>query len=456
MMRIFPPQPQRQARGFIILTVLIMALLLSSMGIIGAELLVSNQRFGLYETRSAQALNVAEAGVNYYLWHLSHNSADYKDGGSTPATAPYGPYVHNQYDNDGNLLGTYTLYITPPTGGSTVTTVKSIGQVPHFSGTRTILAQLGQPSFANYALLSAGEVWFGSTESSSGPVQSNTGVRFDGTNNGTVYSASTTYKPTVQGGGDGANHPGVWGSGGPQSQWQYPVPAVDFAQITANLSSLSAQATSSGTNLATTNALGYYLLLKPTGFIDYYKVTNENSGGITKTLISTDNAAPGNGVLFVNDNVWVEGVTWPGRITIVAAKLPDQAATNKSINIVGNLTYKLKDGSNAIGLIAQKDIRVSDYAPTTIEIDAALLAQKGNVWVANTAPVKTSLTFYGAIALAVTWTWNWVSSSNGPVTHGYTTTSTSFDSNLIYAPPPLYPTTGNYSVLNWREQLYNP
>jgi hypothetical protein len=42
------------------------------------------------------------------------------------------------------------------------------------------------------------------------------------------------------------------------------------------------------------------------------------------------------------------------------------------------------------------------------------------------------------------------------ITAGYTTTATNFDSNLIYSPPPQYPTTGNYSILNWREQLYNP
>src|SRR4051812_47773673 len=106
--RTFPQQPT----GFIMLTVLVMALLLSTMGMIGAQLLISNARFNQYEARSAQAMNVAEAGVNYYLWHLAHNATDYKDGGTTPAAAPYGPYAHNYYDSDGNLLGTYTIYVT--------------------------------------------------------------------------------------------------------------------------------------------------------------------------------------------------------------------------------------------------------------------------------------------------------------------------------------------------------
>ena len=441
--------------GFIMLTVLVMAFLLSTLGMIAAQLLISNARFNQYEGRSAQALNIAEAGVNYYLWHLAHNTSDYKDGGNTPNTAPYGPYVHNYYDADGNLLGTYTLYITPPSNGSTIVTVKSIGEVPHFSGTRAVLAQVGQPSFANYALVTNTEVWFGSTETSNGPVLSNVGVHFDGTNNGPVYSASATYKPTAPFGGDGSVHNGVWGAGGPTSQWQYPIPTVDFSQITANLQNLQTIATSGGTNLATSSAKGYYLFLRSDGLIDYYKVTNETAAGLTKTLISSGNAAPANGVLFVNDNVWVEGTNFPGRINIVSARLPDQAATNTSINIVGNLTYKAKDGSDAIGLIAQSAVRVSDYAPATLEVDAALLAQKSHVWVASTAPVKTVINFYGAIASSDYWTWNWVNGSS-VIVAGYTTTNTSFDSNLIYAPPPEYPTTGNYSILNWREQLYNP
>jgi len=98
---------------------------------------------------------------------------------------------------------------------------------------------------------------------------------------------------------------------------------------------------------------------------------------------------------------------------------------------------------------------VADYAPSTVEVDGAALAQNGHVWSASTAPVKTLITYYGAIASYDYWTWSFVNGS-GTTTSGYNTTSTQFDSHLIYAPPPQYPTTGNYSILNWREQLYNP
>lgn len=434
------------------LTVLMMAFILSALGMTGAQLLISNARFTQYEARSAAALEVAEAGINYYLWHMSHNASDYKDGGTTPSTPPYGPYKHNYYDTDGNLLGTYTLYITPPASGSTITTVKSIGQVPHFPGSRTILAQLGQPSFANYALLTGTEVWFGAGENSTGPVHSNVGVHFDGVNNGPVTSASATYKPTPAFGGDGTIHNGVWGNGGPKSQWQFPVPPIDFSKVTADYSACIAQAQSGGIYLPKTNRQGYYLKLKSNGTIEQYIVQNETSSGFTTTTSSpiTTWTPPSNGVVYVQDNVWVEGTNFPGRINILSGRLPDSPATNTSITIVGNLTYAAKNGSAVIGLVAQKDVKVAVYAPNTIEINGALLAQKGHVWYPNNGDNKSRLTFYGSINSYDYWTWSY---TNGD---GYPINTNTFDTNLTYGPPPCYPTTGTFAILNWREQLYNP
>lgn len=439
----------RSQSGFIMLTVLIMAVILSALAMIGAQTLISNARFNQYEARSAQALNVAEAGVNYYLWHMSHNSSDYKDGGTTPATAPYGPYVHNYYDTDGNLMGTYTLYITPPSGGSTIATIKSIGKVPNFSGTRTILAQLGQPSFSNYIFLGDTDLNFSPTTTTTGPVHSNGCIQFDGTNNGPVSSARATCVSGTKG--------GVYGAGGPTSQWSYPVPSISFSSVTANLNTLQTQssAANGGVNLGTSGGIGWSLVLKSNGTIDVYKVTNENSAGITRTFVRNQ-AAPTNGVMFSPEEVWVSGTGWPGRITIVAAKLPDNSATRKSINIVGDLTYAAHDGSNAIGLIAQQDVFVPQYVPNTMNVDAAVLAQYGSVgYDTNNGGLKASFTLYGAIAQAQN-SYGFKVTGCGSYCRGFPTTAYNFDSNLIYAPPPQFPTTGNYSVLNWREQLYNP
>jgi hypothetical protein len=62
------------------------------------------------EVNREQALQIAEAGVEYYRWHLAHAQNDFQDGSTTPS----GPYVHNYYDKDGNLIGAFSLTITPP------------------------------------------------------------------------------------------------------------------------------------------------------------------------------------------------------------------------------------------------------------------------------------------------------------------------------------------------------
>jgi hypothetical protein len=59
-----------------------------------------------------QAFQIAEAGIEYYRWHLAHAATDYQDG-----TGGSGPYVHSLKDADGDTIGQYSLTITPPPVG---------------------------------------------------------------------------------------------------------------------------------------------------------------------------------------------------------------------------------------------------------------------------------------------------------------------------------------------------
>ncbi|TAK89204.1 hypothetical protein EPO04_03855 [Patescibacteria group bacterium] len=443
----------RNQAGFSIPMILGLAMMLSAIGIALAGVAVANLRFSTHEQRAESALQIAEAGINYYLWHLAHDAADYQDGTGAPATAPYGPYVHNYTDSSGKVIGTYTLYITPPPTGSTVVTVKSTGQVNGLKSTRSIEAKLGIPSFASYGLLTGTEVWFGQNENTSGPIHSNVGVHMDGQNDGAVTAARETYKPNPQFGGDGSTKAGVWGNGGPKSQWQYPVPSVDFNGVTADIQDMITQSQSGGVYLPTTNRQGYYLKLKANGTIDIYTVRNETGSGIQTTFVRNQ-AAPANGCLYAADNVWVDGDGFTGRLTIGSGRLPDVPATNTTIKITNNLRYAAKNGSTALGLIAQKNVEVAGYAPNNIEINGALLAQKGHVWYPNNGPVKSNLSFYGSISSYDYWTWSWVSGNH--ITSGYGSNTTSFDTNLTYSPPPCYPNTNAFSILSWREVLYQP
>ncbi len=411
-----------------------------------------------------QALQIAEAGINYYQWHLAHFPSDYQDGTQNP-----GPYVHDYVDFDTQqVVGQFSLQITPPATGSTVVTLQSSGWTTKNPNIiRTITAKYGIPSIAKYAFLSNDVIWIGSNESVSGQMGSNNGIRFDGVGNAPIQSAKSTYTcPSSQGSPCPATKNGVWGSASQsvQSFWQFPVPAVDFSSLTAQLPGLKSQAQSGGIYLPPSNTQGYSLVFNSNGTVTVYKVTslssnptgwdtnsvahNEYTNYSNRSLQFTQ-AIPSNGIIYVEDKTWVEG-TLNGRATVVAAKLPYNASTAPTIYIQNNMVYLAKDGLHSLGLIAQKHLVVSYNAPQNLEINAGMIAQNGGVqffyWPNR---IKTSITVYGTLMTFAQWTWTWVNGS-GTVVAGYQNTYSNYDSNLLYAPPPSFPlSSSDYQLLSW-------
>ena len=416
-----------------------------------------------------QAFQISEAGVNYYQWHLAHFATDYADGSGQTGCSPCGPYVHDYIDKNTNtVIGKYSLSITPPLTGSTVTTIQSTGWTlsnPNIK--RTVTVKYGIPSLAKYAFLTNSDVWIGSTESVNGQLQANGGIRFDGTGNAPIESAKQTYTcQSWSGSPCPATQNGVWGAApqATQNYWRYPVPAFDFSSMTSDFATLKSTAQANGIYYAPSNAQGYSLVFNSNSTVSIYKVNslrshqtgwdvnsvahNEDLDYNSRTLQETV-SLPANGVMYMEDRTWVEG-TVSGRVMVAAARLPYNATTAPSIIIPNNILYTVKDGSVVLGLMAQKDILVSYYAPATLEIDAAMVAQNGSAqrfyYPGN---VKTSITIYGSTASFGVWTWSWVNGS-GTVISGYPTTITSYDSNLLYAPPPSFPlSSSGYSQITW-------
>lgn len=520
---------KRPKGGYILPSVLIFIVVA---GIIASSvLMVVMNNFFVVGTniQSQQSFNIAEAGVNYYLWHLAHNGTDYKDGTGLPTTPDanlgYGPYMHDYVGSDAKNQGTFTLWVNPKGSGSTIVTVRSIGQAKGSSIKRTVEAQIGATSFASYGLVSDVEFWFGSNEAANGPVFSNQGVHMDGPNSDTVGSANATYVPTSSYGGDGSTKAGVWCSPSvvspncatrDKTNWLYPQPSVDFNQVSASLCSMKKTAfaddpatvslaglSNACTQVPTTRtaayipryastfseARGYLIELNTNGTYDLKRVTAENdrntpyTSALTLQAVATSIALPPSGVIFVEDNVWVRtNPTFHGRVTIASGRLASSSQTT-DINIVDDMLYTVKDGSDAIGLVAEGDIFMAPYAPPAsgsfnFEIDAATLSQSGSVKYPSVYKTATSLctrgwtnanqtfTYYGSVATRQYWTWNIQRGSScgdaayDSASHYYISgvqrTSTNYDYNLLYAPPPSYPITGGYNILSWREVLTKP
>jgi len=415
-----------------------------------------------------EALQIAEAGINYYQWHLAHFPTDYQDGTGQP-----GPYVHDYIDKDTQeIIGQFSLVITPPSTGSTITTVESTGWTndnPVF--TRKITAKFGIPSLSKYAFLSNDVIWIGSAEAISGQMHSNNGIRFDGYGNAPIQSAKTTYTcPSSQGSPCPTLKDGIWGVASQEVKnfWSFPVPAVDFSTLTTDLATLkSAASTPDGIYLPPSGSSGYSLVFNSNGTVSVYKITSlrstptcqdvngnyrsEDTDYNRRTLQYTKNL-PANGIIYIEDKVWVEG-TVHGRVTVAAAKLPYNPSTAPSIYIPKNVIYSTKDGSDVLGLIAQRDIIVSYYASTNLEVDAALLSQNGSAqFFYCNGNTKDSIAIYGAIMSYGQWTWSWVN-GYGTIISGYRQTSSNYDSNLLYGPPPSFPlSTSDYQLLNWTSE----
>jgi len=481
-------------KGMILVSVIVFAAIAVTMtiGLVnwGAALLRSVKTVSQRE----QALQIAEAGIDYYRWHLAHAPSDFYDGTNSTTTSPY---THQFFDKDRNLLGTYALTITPPNVGSTVLSIISKGILASSTISRSIKVTMAIPSFAQYAVVANDNMNFGLGTVTYGPIQSNKGIHFDGVAHGIVSSALSTYTDPDLTSCTTANswavHTCVSGTGYPSGDLAPPavlptrsdiftvgrkvgVPAVDFSSLTSNLSTLKTQSQSGGVYLTSSQygghaALGYHVVLKTNNTFDLYVVTSvQASPNNTCTSASSSQAQwglwtintqhflqnyiiPSNGVVFVEDNVWVDGTINSSRISIVAAKLPDPGVGYEpSITVNDNLLYTNTDGTDVVGLIAQGNINVGYGSGDTQTIDGALISQNGRVGryyyvqSCGSSYKRTTLNLFGMIATNLRYGFAY---NDGT---GYTNRNLTYDANLLYGPPPSFPLTSSYyTTLSWQE-----
>jgi hypothetical protein len=495
-------------RGQMSLQILIfgfIAVLVLSGFIVWADVSIKS---GSRDTHKAAALTIAEAGIEYYRWHLAHDPEDFQDGTGVP-----GPYVHPFLDKDGNEIGEFILDITPPVIGSTITTIRSTGHVTIDPTVEKIVeARMGIPSFARYSAVANADIRFGEGTEVFGILHSNGGVRFDGLSHNLVTSARESYDDPDHSGG---NEFGVHTHVAPVDPLppnavpvrtdvfevgrQFPVPEVNFDGITQDLSSIRLAAIADGRYIGPSNRVrtkfntsypwpyidlgegGYEIILKTNGTYDLYRVLSLfwwsrpqnqwrdcrvytqdgwwNTWSInTKTLIG-NYTFPANGVIFVEDDVWVSGQINNARLTIAAGRFPVNASTYAKILIENDLLYTNYNGTDAIGLIAQGNITSGMRSEDDLRIDAALIAQNGwagryyyKKYSSSQYPgcsiydVRQKITLYGMIASNQRYGFAYTDGT------GYADRIIIYDANLLYAPPPNFPLTGStYETLSWDE-----
>ncbi|MFA5349555.1 MAG: hypothetical protein WC309_04305 [Candidatus Paceibacterota bacterium] len=440
------------------------------------------------------ALHIAEAGANYYKWHLSHSPEDFCDGteqGSLGCqVAPYGPFEHEYKDPEGNIVGKFSLIITPATTCCSATIIESRGwtlQFPSFD--RIVKIWWGKPSLARYAFLTNANVWFGQEEELKGLFHANGGIRMDGDQNSLSTSGKdkyicgpehgctkTTCKSPCSWKTEGCECPGIWGEGegSEKGLWSFPASILDFELIRRDLNLLQEKAEEAELYYGPSGSkyYGYHIKFLSTGQYSVYKVSRlkpsvwgwdgsswryESNDIDRETLLGTYNLPIDCAPIYFEDNVWIDGDI-SGRITVVAAQLPEAPSSMKKIVIHGNINYM--DDNSALGLISQSDILIPLYSADRLEIKAALLAQNGRVmrydypkWSYEpykTYAIREYIETYGSIITNKMWTFSWTDGEE--TVSGYEETEMSYNPTLVYNPPPYFPAYGDYEVFRWEEK----
>jgi hypothetical protein len=492
-------------------SVLIFIVIIAAVGatvLLGLTVFVASQDKDSRRTAAQeQSFGAAEEGIYWYRWYLAHmiegktarEVDEFWTSGNPIGVAE--PYEVEVKDPSGGAIGKYQLEITPPPTGSSIIIAKSTGWTYKYPNVkRVIQVRFRKPAWCEYVVLGNSDIRFGVGTEVYGMIHSNGGVQFDGVAHHLVTALPETYYSSdndVKGW-----HDGIWTNNPPESERflagkKYPAPEKSFNSVIANLNLAKdySDPEEGGLYLGqdkvdqeycdwvthgkkkvwecqTVNKKvnGYHIIFNPVSGEgnDTMSVSMVITYGFNTYKIEEETPAvtydvPDNGLIFVENHVWVEGTINDEHLTVVAADLmeevpgdPEPPGHDKDIYITSDILYTNKDGRDILGLLAQDNVTVGLYSENNLEIDAALLARRGRVgrdYYSNHDPTyykRNTITVYGALVTNERYGFSWID-SGGHWVSGYDNRNIIFDNNLLYYPPPFFPTGDKYQIDLWEE-----
>lgn len=463
------------AYGLVIMTV-VMILLTSIVTFVSSYL-----QYSLKQRDREQALHIAEAGIHFYRWYLAHQ-LDGRTAGQIQAFWDSGTALGQSTPYVGIFGGgEYSITVDPPESGQTIVYITSTGNTNRYPDqSRTIRVRLRRPSWSEFATLTDEAVRFGTGTEVFGKIHSNNGIRFDGLAHNVVSSAVDTYNDPDHTGSNefgvhthvntppatGVNNtfraaeapPGAVAARTDvfEAGREFPVVPLDFNGLLGDLSLMKSEAQSgaNGSRYFDNTRQGRHIVLKTNDTFDIRTVQSFNAS--TNEIINynggwSNYAIPDGGVIFVENNVWLEGAVNGRRVTVVAANLI--SASQKTMYLGKDLRYTNYDCTDMIGAIGQQDVEVYRQSNNILRLDAALLAQSGRVGRANYTgafATRDTITVYGSIVSNQRYGFAWADAMGNHVS-GYQTRNLYYDNNLLYCPPPYFPTGTQYELDLWEE-----
>ena len=465
------------SKGFITAYTLVFgSLLLVMLGGIFGFVLFELKR-GKAHVAWSRSLQVSEASMDRYKWCLNNGVEDNCTGS----------YIYN--DLDGNAIGESLLNITKEVvcDEDGLHHISSTGWDVNFPNeSREIRATLGKISVAKYSYLLDDNVWAGSDREIRGLYHSNGGIRMDGGNQSMVTSSRSDWLCTSSFGcdsgdcpddcvteGGSCRCPGVFTTTANSSidLFDYPAPYFDFDGITIELGAIKNLVIGypetkywPSVSSIDPNGDGYHLVLRDTGDVevriitslgydyayseddgwhyDYLSIENE----YLYSTVSMDEGCP---VIFLEDDVWIDGDV-VDKIIIVSADL-SSPTNDTNVILVDDINY-VGSGPSGLTLVAEDDMLISPDSPNEMELHGVFVAQKGHFsrnyyYYSN---IRDRLEISGSIISKGRVGTQWTSGSI--IMSGYRERENYIDTNLVYSPPPFTPSVSDeFTIFNWEE-----
>ena len=394
-------------------------------------------------SEKTQARSIAMAGITYYRWVLHKNPSDYWDG--NPQGTP-GPYTHEYTNKDGERIGVYSLNITSPEEGGGQTIIESTGWLDSDPNQKiTLRATLSSgPFITPYVIAVKTTARLQNFFTVSGKVHANFRVLCNTEVNNTITGGQTNY--------------GVYGNGGPQEFWEFPVPEIDFVGIGNATVAKLLELGNAPEGMAIPHAHtfgggnGLHLVFQPNGTFDLYRVTQRGCYcqnvecsyrycyDIGEQVFIENRQIPQNGVIIVDDSVYISGIV-NGRVSILGGQ-----QVRRPVFIPDNLTYLDKSGNHVMGIYSRTGMYLPKNIPDNMEINAVLMnpdmysLQRRAYSPEYPDAFRNNLEIYGSI---ITYYLSDIKARfAGEIVSGFQTASYLYDEHLTNNPPPGFLTTG--------------
>src|SRR3989344_1404148 len=488
--RISDFKPRSGSRG--ITTLLVVAFMgiftLMLGGLVGYAL--EQAKYGRALHAREEALSIAESGLEYFKWHVAHNTAIREDG-----TGLQSSYSYTVNDPEGGELGSANI---------TTSAYKQCGRVQWIDveseGTsnadtrfkRVLAARYVRPAVAEYAFVTDSGVYYVSNVT--GPVHGNSGVRMDGTNNSIVSSklgANEFWCTSSYNCSPSQWKNGVFGNGPNSGLWRFPVSEINFTTMLNDTTPLQGYANADGLYLSPTRVYlngtaqgsqfssvggseskGFHIVFNSNGTVTVKRVTSTGSlqdawdpqtddfvtdrPDITnETTVGTYTLPSDCALIYSQAKTWLSG-TVSGKITVVAA---DPGSFNPDILLGGTITasegnigYATTDGTTGLTAIAERGVRFANKVPNDMSIRGVFVAQNGFYgryyygYSGTSYNIRNSLTLNGSVVSKLRAS-TWYGDS------GFANRYTTYDRLQAFTPAPFTPSARvDYGYVLWHEK----